>query len=242
VVVAQLSKSVHQIERSFYESEHILSISVDQEQLYPPASAANITSPKPVLWVSVRSSKQKQPEASLAGDLITPTLAPEHAMAVKKDAQSKSSTDDTVDIIVIGWEGATRFAEGIIGPNKDNNLNLWHCTDRVDCPWEIDGIEEVMKERKEELQAKVSKCQHPNLVLVFNYKGGIINYSESIPNYLPIHLSVSDLTRLLGPSIWNNAVIVQPFVVTSLYTDLLSPGSDITTRAHSDSHNHAWTW
>ena len=49
VVVAQLSKSVHQIEHSFYESGHILSISVDEEQLYPTASAASITSPTPVL-------------------------------------------------------------------------------------------------------------------------------------------------------------------------------------------------
>ena len=84
VVVAQLSKSVHQIEHSFYESGHILSISVDEEQLYPPPSAASITSPTPVLSVSARGSKQKQPEVSLAGDLITPTIAPEHAMHCKK--------------------------------------------------------------------------------------------------------------------------------------------------------------
>ena len=39
VVVAQLSKSVQQIECSFYELQYILSLSVDQEHLYPPASA-----------------------------------------------------------------------------------------------------------------------------------------------------------------------------------------------------------
>ena len=133
VVVAQLSKSVHQIEHSFCESGHILSISVDEEQLYPTASAASIASPTPVLSVSARGSKRKQPEVSLAGDLITPTIAPEHAIA-KEDVQPKSSTDDTVDIIVVRWKGATPFAEGIIGPNKDNNLNSWDCTDKEYVP------------------------------------------------------------------------------------------------------------
>jgi hypothetical protein len=222
VVVAQLSKSVYQIEHSFYESENILSISVDQEQLYPPAPAAIIASLKPVLSVSVRTSKRKEPEVLQAGDLITSTIAPEHSLAAKKDVQPKSSTDDTVDIIVIGWEGATPFAEGIIGPNKDNNLNLWDCTDKVYHPRVIRDVEEFTKKAKEELQAKVSKCQHPNLVLVFNdpylQPCVLIGGSVPIPNWT-IDLSVSDLTKLLGHSIWNNAVIVQPFEVTSLYTD-----------------------
>ena len=82
VVVTQLSKSIQQIERSFYESVHILSISVNEKQLYPPPSAG--TSPLPVLSVAARGSKQKQPEVSLAGDLITPTIAPEHVIAVKE--------------------------------------------------------------------------------------------------------------------------------------------------------------
>ena len=73
VVVTQLSKSVHQIECSFYESEHILSISVDKEQLYPPAPST------PVISVSARGSKWKQPKVLQAGALITPTIAPQYA-------------------------------------------------------------------------------------------------------------------------------------------------------------------
>ena len=210
MVVADLSKSVQQIECSFYELEHILSISVDQKQLYPPpASAASIASPTPVLSVSARGSKQKQLEVSLAGDLITPTIAPEHAIA-KKDVQPKS-TDDTVDIIVIGWKGATRFAEGIIGPNRGNNLNLWDYTERVYYPQESDDREEFMKK---ELWEKILKCQHPNLVLVFS-NPQLLSCGECseqcLNSPITIGLSVSDLTRLLGHSIWNNAVIVQPF-------------------------------
>ena len=217
VVVTQLSKSVRQVEHSFYESEHILSISVDQKQLYPPASAASIASPTPILSVSARGSKWKQPKVSLAGDLIIPTIAPEHAIA-KKDVQPKS-TDDTVDIIVIGWEGATDFTEGIIGPNKGKNLNLWDYTKRVYKyhPQESDDREKFMKKRKEELQAGISKCQHPNLVLVFN-KPHPPPQLFSFPgtDLVFIDLSVSDLTRSLGHSIWNNAVVVQPFCHTRL--------------------------
>ena len=160
VVVTQLSKSIHQVERSFYESVHILSISINEKQLYPPPSAASIASPTPVLSVSARGSKQKQPEVSQAGDLITPTIVPEHAIT-KKDIQPKS-TDDTVDIIVIGWEGATCFAEGIIDPSKDKNLNLWDYTDRRYNLQEIGDIEEFTK-KIEELKARISKCHHPNL-------------------------------------------------------------------------------
>ena len=211
VVVTQLSKLVRQVEHSFYESEHILSISVDQKQLYPPpvSAATGIASPTPVLSVSARGSKRKRPEVLQAGDLITPTIAPEHAIT-KKDVQPKS-TDNTLDIIAIGWKGATRFAELIIGPNKGRNLNLWDYTDREYYPQESDDREEFTEKIKEELQARISKCQHPNLVLVFNYPYcGASSLEEHLG--LIIGLSVSDLTRFLGHSIWNNAVVVQPFL------------------------------
>ena len=159
MVVTQLSKSIQQIERSFYESVHILSISVNEKQLYPPPPAG--TSPSPVLSVAARGSKQKQPEVSQAGDLIIPTIAPKHVIAVKEDVQQKSA-DDTVDIIVIGWKGATRFAEGIIGPNKDKNLNLWDCFDKKYNGWKSGDREEFTKKIKEELQARISICQPPN--------------------------------------------------------------------------------
>ena len=48
-----------------------------------------------------------------------------------------------MDIIVVGWKGATRIAEGIIGPNKDNNLNLWDCTDKEYIPWKSGDSEEA---------------------------------------------------------------------------------------------------
>ena len=217
VVVTQLSKSIHQIEHSFYESEHILSISINEKQLYPPPSAASIASLTPALSVSARDSKWKQPEVSLAGDLITPTIAPEHAIT-KKDVQPKS-TDDTVDIIVIGWKGATRFAEGIIGPNKNKNLNLWDYTKRMYRPQESDDREGFTKKTIEELQARISKCQHPNLVLVFNNPHGRDkpSFDPTLLYLITIGLSVSDLTRSLGHSIWNNAVVVQPFKPTTSF-------------------------
>ena len=214
VVVTQLSKLVHQVGHSFYESEHILSISVDQKQLYPPPPAATgITSP--------RGSKWKQPEVSQAGDLITPTIAPEHAI-VKKDVQPKS-TDDTVDIIVIGWKGATRFAEGIIGPNRNKNLNLWDYTYKEFYPQVSDDREEFREKIKEELQARISKCQYPNLVLVFNSLHTIPLQPRTVPTRfsITIGLSVSDLIRLLGHSIQNNVVVVQPFEVTTRHLAFL---------------------
>ena len=81
----------------------ILSLSVEQKWLYPPASAS-IVSSTPVL---LRSPKQK---VSQAGDLITPMLAhPEYAI-VKTDEQSKVSSDDAVNIIVLGWEGGVHYS------------------------------------------------------------------------------------------------------------------------------------
>ena len=63
----------------------------------------------------------------------------------KKDVQPKSSTDDTVDITVVGWKGATYFTEGIIGPkfNKDNNVSSWDCTDKEYVPWKSGDSEEA---------------------------------------------------------------------------------------------------
>jgi hypothetical protein len=92
VVVAELSKSVHQIEGSFYESEHILLISVDQEQLYPSPSASMV-SPLPVL---VQRSERVQPEVPQAGD---PTLR-------STTEKIPRSADDTVNINMVGWRGA----------------------------------------------------------------------------------------------------------------------------------------
>jgi hypothetical protein len=106
VVVAQLSKSVHQIEHSFYESENILSLSVDTEQLYPPPASASMVSPLPVL---VQRSERVQPEVPSAGDLITP-------MPTLRSTTERipRSADDTVNIIMVGWADAKYFAQGII--------------------------------------------------------------------------------------------------------------------------------
>jgi hypothetical protein len=91
VTVARLSMSVHQIEHSFYESECILLISVDEEQLYPPVSAS-IASPTPVLPLTVPKLI-----VSLAG---APT--PEHTM-VEKD-ESSSTEEDVVSNADTGYE------------------------------------------------------------------------------------------------------------------------------------------
>ena len=219
VVVPELTKSICQIEHSFYELEHILSITVDQEQVYPPASAITV-SPLPVV---VQSPKQKPLEVRQAGDLITPTLKSPKSTVVNKDVQSKTSTytDDTVNIIVIGWEGGSRFAEGVVGQNKDNRLKLWDCSYKQYKLWQIgDNVtrEEFMKEKMEQLQTKISTCQTPSLVLYFNCPFPIYcRYclspvrSNPITSPITVGFTVSDLTRLLGDSIWNNAIVVQPF-------------------------------
>jgi hypothetical protein len=53
--------------------------------------------------------------------------------------------------------------------NRDNNLNLWDCTEKKYDPRKTGSTdrEEFVKEGKEELQANISKYQYPNLVLVF---------------------------------------------------------------------------
>ena len=216
LVVPELTKSIHLIEHSFYESEHILSISIDQEQLYPLASAS-VVLPSPILLVP--RTNLKPPEVPQARGLIVPTLTPMSAV-VKKDVPPKSA-DDSVNIIAIGWEGASRFAKGIIGPNKDNSLKLWDCFDKEYNPWEMDK-ERFMKETKEELQERISKCQAPNLVLMLNDPRKLICDDCSDPTFLfprrsIIGLSVSDLTKSLGHSIWSNAVIVQPFELFCLH-------------------------
>ena len=219
VVVPKLMKSVRQIEHSFYELQHILSITVDQEQLYPSASAITV-SPLPQAAV-VQSPKRKPLEVRQAGDLISPTLTPKSTV-VKKDVQSKTSTctDDTVNIIVIGWEGGSRFAKGIIGQNKDSRLKLWDCSDKRYSFWWSDDVnrEKFVEGRKEQLRARISTCQTSSLVLYFNDPISLpcrycISRIGSIPNSIRITVSftVSDLTRSLGDSIWNNAIIVQPF-------------------------------
>lgn len=120
VVVPELKRSISQIDHHFCESEHIVIISIDQEQLYP-LPLANVT--LPLIPRLSAEHVQKQAEESLAGDLIAPTLNPKNT-TVKRGIQAELSTDDTLNIIVIGWWDAPRFAKGMIGPNIDNSLKL----------------------------------------------------------------------------------------------------------------------
>ena len=210
VVVPELNKSVCQVEYGFYEPERILSISVDQEQLYPPSYHLNF----PVL---VQSLKQKQPKVSLAGDLITSisTLTLKSTM-VKKDVQPKLSTADTVNIIVVGWDHASEFVQKIIGRNKDNSLKLYDYSDKVACVLDVTDKEEFVKQKREELQTKIQTCQNPSLVLFFNPPLRLWCFTCSAPNrQITVGFTVADLTTFLGHSIWNNAVIVQPFEMCS---------------------------
>ena len=108
-------KAVSEIDEHFYELEHIVSMSVDQEQLYPLPDKATPSTP-------VSASVTHKP---LPGDLIMPTPSLVSSMVKKtEDLQQKSSSRDLVNIITIGWEGAPHYAHAIIGQNSNNTLKL----------------------------------------------------------------------------------------------------------------------
>lgn len=68
---------------------------------------------------------------------------------------------------------------------------------------------------QQKLHTEIKKCQTPDLVLVFNHpieEPMLPRSNESNPvTTYNVFITVSDLMKLLGHSIWKNAVVVQPF-------------------------------
>ena len=198
VVVSQLMKVVREIDEHIYELEHIVSISVDQKQLYPFPDNATPSTP-------VSASVIHKP---LPGDLImpTPSLA---SSAVKKiaDLQLKLSAGDSVNIITIGWEGAPRYAPGIIGQNRDGILKLWDFSRKKH--WVLFDTDE-MEFRSKKMKELQTSAWNAELVLVFERPVDMDMRSTPDDDCI-VCLTVSDVTKLFGELVWSNAVIVQPF-------------------------------
>ena len=207
LAVPELMKAVREIDEHFYELEHIMSMSVDQEQLYPFPDNATPSTP-------VSASVTHKP---LPGDLIMPTPSLVSSVVKKtEDLQLKSSSRDPVNIITIGWNGAPRYTPGIIGSNKNNILKVWDFSKQGDLLTLGTNKVEFGSTRKERLQTSARRCQNVDLVLVFEQP---VEMGSSVTPKTDdgTGLTISDLTELFGESVWSNSVIVRPF--TGLYPE-----------------------
>ena len=203
VVVPELMKAVRKIDEHFYELQCIVSISVDQEQLYPFPDNATPSAP-------VSASVTHKP---LPGDLIMPTPSLVSSVVKKtEDLQLKSSSRDSVNIITIGWEGAPHYARAIIGQNSDNTLKLWDFSrEEYSVPLGTDRME-FRSTKMEELWTNARECQAVDLVLIFENPVDLgQNPSVTCTCNVAVFLTTSNVTKLFGHSVWDNAVIVRPF-------------------------------